>query len=131
MTSDTHFERRRKGAPLFYAGWAGFALFGVLVFADGHAELSYGVLHVLVAAAMCTWYAMTAGRAALVVGAVLGVLFALQMGFFLYSDLFTGDDPALKTMLEDAFGLVAAALIVSGSVLGLRSQSLSFAREAS
>ena len=119
MNSDLHHSGRHKGALLFYAGWAGVAIFGALVFMDGHADLSYAVFHVLVAAAICAWHAMTTGKAAPIVGAVLGALFVLQMVFFLFSDLLSAEDTAVKTTFEDAFGLLAAVLIVIGAVLGL------------
>jgi hypothetical protein len=133
MTTELRHAGRRKGAPLFYAGWAGVALFGVLVFMDGHADSSYAVFHVLVAAAICAWFTMTTGKTAPIVGAVLGALFGLQMVFFLFSDLLSGDGAEMKTTLEDAFGLLAAALVLAGAVLGLigRRASLPGASEGS
>lgn len=119
MTSQLRNPSGRNGAPLFYAGWAGFALFGSLVTIDGNAEVSYAVSHVLVAAAICIWHAMTTGKAAPIVGAVLGALFGLQMAFFVISDNFISAEP-LKVKLEDAFGLLAAVLILIGVVLDLR-----------
>lgn len=112
---------RRNGAPLFYAGWAGFALFGTVAWLEGHATVGYAAVHICVAAALGTWYAMTAGKAAPVVGLILGLLFLAQMVLFFVSDLTTTDDHhSLTTTLEDAFGLLAALSIVAGSVLGLR-----------
>ena len=61
---------------------------------------------------------MTAGKAAPIVGAILGTLFGLQTAFFLFSDL-TGET-ALQTTLQDAFGLLAAVLILVGAFFGLR-----------
>lgn len=118
MNAQVQLSGRRQGAPLFYAGWAGFALFGTMAAMGSHAVLSYAVFHVLVAAVICTWYAMTTGRAAPVVGAVLGALFLLQMGLFFSSDVINGE--TLKITLADGFGLLAAVLIVMGAVLGLR-----------
>ena len=110
----------RNGAPLFYAGWAGFALFGTLAFLDDHADLSYAVFHAAVAAAICIWHFLTKGNAAPIVGGVLGTLYFLQMCLFLFSDLFSGENTPLKTTLGDAFGLTAAILILTGAVLGFR-----------
>ena len=87
----------RNGAPLFYAGWAGFALFGILAFLGGHADLSYAVFHVAVAGAICIWYFLTKGDAAPIVSGVLGTLYFLQMCLFLFSDLFSGENTPLKT----------------------------------
>jgi hypothetical protein len=114
-------EGHRNGAPLFYAGWAGFALFGTLASLGDHADLSYAVFHVAVAAAICIWYFLTKGSAAPIVGGVLGTLYFLQMCLFLFSDLFSGENTPLKTTLGDAFGLTAAVLILTGVVLGFRS----------
>jgi len=117
----SHLDSRRNGTPLFYAGWAGFAVFGTLAYMDGHADLSYAVFHVAVAAAICIWYFMTKGKAAPIAGAILGTLFFLQMGFFLFvGDIFSGENTPLKTTLGDSFGLVAAVLILTGAVLGFR-----------
>lgn len=118
MNAQVQLSGRRHGAPLFYAGWAGFALFGTIAAVGSHAVLSYAVFHVLVAAAICTWYAMTTGRAAPVVGAVLGALFFLQMGLFFSSDVINGEP--LKITLADGFGLLAAILILIGAILGVR-----------
>jgi len=118
MNAQFQLSGRRHGAPLFYAGWAGFALFGTIAAMGSDAVLSYAVFHVLVAAAICTWHAMTTGRAAPVVGAVLGALFLLQMGLFFSSDVINGEP--LKITLADGFGLLAAVLILIGAVLGLR-----------
>ena len=63
---------------------------------------------------------MTEGKAAPIAGAILGTLFFLQMGVFLLDDIFSGEDTPLKTTLGDAFGLVAAVLILAGAVLGFR-----------
>jgi hypothetical protein len=112
---------RRNGAPLFYAGWVGFAVFGTVAWLEGHAAVSYSALHIGVAAAICTWYTLTTGKAAPAVGLILGLLFLAQMGLFFVSDLTTTDDHhSLTTTLEDAFGLLTAMSIVAGSVLGLR-----------
>ena len=111
----------RNGAPLFYAGWAGFALFGTLAFLGDHADLSYAVFHFAVAAAICIWYFLTKGNAAPIVGAVLGTLYFLQMCLFVFSDLFSEENTPMKTTLGDAFGLTAALLILTGAVLGFRS----------
>jgi len=116
----SYLDSRRNGTPLFYAGWAGFAVFGTLAFMGGHADLSYVVFHVAVAAAICIWYLVTKGKAAPIAGAILGTLFFLQMGFFLFSDIFSRENTPLKTTLGDAFGLVAAVLILTGAVLGFR-----------
>lgn len=115
--SEIHHVGQRNGASLFYAGWAGFALFGLMVFIDGNADLAYAVIHVAVAAAICAWYAMTAGKTAPIVGAVLGALFAIQMVFFLLSDI--SGSAAIKTTLEDTFGLLAAVFILGGAALTL------------
>jgi hypothetical protein len=115
-----YMNSRRNGTPLFYAGWAGFAVFGTLAFTTGHADLAYAVFHAAVAAAVCAWHSMTKGKAAPIAGAVLGTLFFLQMVLFLFSDLFSGENTPLEVILGDAFGLVAAALILTGAVLGAR-----------
>ena len=86
----------------------------------GHADLWYAVFHVAVAAAICAWHFMTKGKAAPITGAVLGTLFFLQMILFFFSDIFSGDNTPLKVTLADAFGLVAAVLILTGAVLGAR-----------
>lgn len=123
MTTQINKPRvgHRNGAPLFYAGWAGFALFGTLAALGDDADLSYAVLHVAVTAAICTWYFLTKGNAAPIVSGVLGTLYFLQMCLFLFSDLFTGENTLLKTTLGDAFGLTAAVLILTGAVLDFRS----------
>jgi len=118
--SRSYLDSRRNGTPLFFAGWVGFAVFGTLAFLGGDADLSYAVFHVVMAAAICTWYFMTEGKAAPIVGAILGTLFFLQMGVFLFSDIFSGENTALKITLADAFGLVAAILILTGAALGFR-----------
>ena len=115
-----YLDSRRNRTPLFYAGWAGFAVFGTLAFLGGDADLSYAVFHVVMAAAICTWYFMTEGKAAPIAGAILGTLFFLQMGVFLFSDIFSGENTALTITLADAFGLVAAILILTGAALGFR-----------
>jgi len=111
----------RNGAPLFYAGWAGSALFGTLAFLSGHADLSYAVFHAAVAAVICTWHFLTRGKAAPIVGGVLGTLYFLQMCLFFSSDLFSEENTSLKVTLGDAFGLTATVLILTGAVLGFRS----------
>ena len=111
----------RNGAPLFYAGWAGFALFGTLAFLVDQADLSYAWFHVALAVAICTWYFLTKGKAAPIVGGILGTLYFLQMCLFLLSDLFSGENTPLEITLGDAFGLTAAVLILTGAVLGFRS----------
>jgi hypothetical protein len=121
MASALRVTVRRNGAPLFYAGWVGFAMFGTVAWLEGHAAIGYAAFHIGVTAAICTAYTMTAGRAAPVVGLILGLLFLAQMGLFFGSDLTTTDDHhSLTTTLEDAFGFLAALSIVAGSVLGLR-----------
>lgn len=123
MSSQMHhpyLDSRRNGSPLFYAGWAGFAVFGTLVFVPGRADLPYAAFHVAVAATICAWHFMTKGKAAPIAGAILGRLFFLQMGLFLFSDIFSGENTSLKVTLADAFGLVAAVLILTGAVLGAR-----------
>jgi hypothetical protein len=121
MTAELVLTGRRNGAPLFCAGWAGFAIFGTIAWLEGHAAMGYATFHIGLAAAICTWYTMTSGKAATVAGLILGLLFLAQMGLFFVSDLITTDDHhSLTTTLEDAFGLLAALSIVAGSVLGLR-----------
>jgi hypothetical protein len=71
---------------------------------------------------MCTWYAMTTGRAAPIAGTVLGVLYGLQMVLFFSSDVITGEP--LKLTLEDGFGLLAAIAILTGAVRGLRNRGV-------
>ena len=39
---------------------------------------------------------------------------------FLFSDIFSGENTAFNVTLTDAFGLVAAVLIVTGAALGTR-----------
>ena len=114
----------RGGAPYFYAGWAGFALFGTFVFLDGHADLSYALFHVLVAAAICAWHGMSEGKAAPIVGGALGALFTLQMSFFVISGNFLSAEP-LDVRVVDGFGLLAAVLILVGVVLDLRGRRAS------
>ena len=121
MTAGLVLTGHRDGARLFYAGWTGFAIFGTIAWLEGHAAMGYAAFHIGVAAAICTWYTMTAGRTATIAGLILGLLFLAQMGLFFFSDLVTTDeDHSLTTTLEDAFGLLAALSIVAGSVLGLR-----------
>lgn len=124
MNTAIRYAGRRMGAPIFYAGWAGFALFGTLAALGSHAVLSYAVFHLLVAAAICTWYTMTTGRAAPIVSAVLGSLFGLQMVLFVGSDLTSGDS-SLSTTAGDFVGLLAAVLILTGAVLSLRNHRAS------
>lgn len=124
MNTAIRYAGRRKGAPIFYAGWAGFALFGTIAALGSHAVLSYAVFHLLVAVAICTWYTMTTGRAAPIVSTVLGSLFGLQMVLFVGSDL-TSSDPSLSTTAGDSVGLLAAILILTGAVHGLRNHRAS------
>jgi hypothetical protein len=123
LIAHSHVGSRRNGTQLFYAGWAGFAVFGTLAFMGGHADLSYAVFHGAVAAAICIWYFTTKGRPAPIAGAILGALFFLQMVVFLLDDIFSGEGTPLKITLGDAFGLVAAVLILTGAVLGFRRPS--------
>ena len=118
MTTETLRVGRRSGASIFYAGWAGFALFGTVAALGGHASWSYAAVHAAVAGAICTWHFMTIGKAAPIAGLVLGALFALEMAFFLSSDL-SGDDYDLTVTLADGLGLLAGILILAGAVLGL------------
>ena len=120
MTSSRSSAGGRTGAPYFYAGWAGFALFGTVVYLDGNADLGYAVFHIVVAAALCVWFARTAGRAAPIMGAVLGALFFLQMIVFVSSGFVSDDPGSVKTRVEDGAGLLAAVLTLVGAGWAIR-----------
>jgi hypothetical protein len=120
MTSSLASAGGRTGAPYFYAGWAGFAIFGTVVYLDGNADIGYAVFHIVVAAALCAWFARTTGKAAPIVGAVLGALFFLQMIVFVWSGFFSDDPGSVKTRVEDGAGLLAAVLTLVGAGWAIR-----------
>jgi hypothetical protein len=97
------------------SGRAGFALFSSVVYLDGNADIGYAVFHIVVAAALCAWFARTTGTAAPMVGAVLGALFFLQMIVFVWSGFFSDDPGSVKTRVEDGAGLLAAVLTLVGA----------------
>lgn len=109
----------RRGARLFISGWVGIAVFGVLVVvARGSDELPFALVLAGVAVAVCAWYQMSSGKAAVIVGLVLGALLGLEQLAYTIADLGSGDSFLTGTFL-DALGLVATVLIVAGAVLGL------------
>ncbi len=120
MTSTLTSTGGRTGALPFYAGWAGFALFGTVAYLEGNAGIGYAVFHVVVAVALCGWFATTTGRAAPMVGAVLGTLFFLQMTVFVWSGLFSDDPGTVTTRITDGAALVAAVLTLVGARLAIR-----------
>lgn len=116
-----HVVAIRASRPLYVAGWAGIAVFAALdVMAQGSKDLPYAVVVCAVALALGTWYQVSTGRAALVVGLIVGTLFALGQIAYLAADLGPGDDSFWRTTLIDAVGLGAALLILVGGLLGLR-----------
>ena len=120
MTSSDTSAGAGTGALFFYAGWAGFALFGTVAYLEGNADVGYAVFHVVLAAALCAWFARTTGRAAPIVGAVLGTLYLLQMILFVSSG-FSSDDPgSVTTRIGDGAGLVAAVLTLIGAQRAIR-----------
>jgi protein-S-isoprenylcysteine O-methyltransferase Ste14 len=120
MTFSLTSASGRTGATCFYAGWAGFALFGTVAYLEGNADVSYAVFHIVVAAALCAWFAKTTGRAAPIVGAVLGTLYLLQMIVFVSSG-FSSDDPgSVTTRIADGAGLLAAVLTLLGAGWAIR-----------
>lgn len=120
MTSTLLSTGGRTGAPYFYAGWVGFALFGTVVYLEGKAEASYAVFHVVVALILCASFARTTGRAAPIVGALLGTLYLLQMLAFVSSGFVSDDPGTVTTRVEDGAGLIAAVLALVGARLAIR-----------
>ena len=120
MTSSFTSAGGRTGAPYFYAGWAGFALFGTVAYLEGNADVSYAVFHIVVAVALCAWFARTTGRAAPIVGAVLGTLYLLQMILFVSSGFFSDDPGSVTTRIADGAGLLAAVLTLVGAQRAIR-----------
>jgi len=121
MTTETlQYTGARKGASLFQAGWVGVAVFGVLVLIiRGMEEIAFAVVLALIAIALCVWRRMSSGRGPAIVGLILGVLFGLEQVGYLASDPGAGASSFFKTTVLDSFGLLAAALIVTGALLNL------------
>ena len=109
----------RRGASLYLSGWVGLAVFGaVVVVVRGSSELPFAIVVAGLAVGLCVWYQMTSGKAAVIVGLVLGTLLGLEQAGYVVADL-TSSDGSLGTAVLDALGLAASALIVAGAVLGL------------
>jgi len=91
----------RPGARLFVAGWVGIALFGALVVvAHGSDELPFAVVLAGVAVGVCAWYRLSSGRAAVIVGLVLGSLLGLEQVAYLVADLGSDEDVLGSTFLD-------------------------------
>jgi hypothetical protein len=121
MTTHLTAVGPRAGAPRFTAGWIGVLLFAaaVLLINRDSEEIGFSVVLGLIVAGVMTWYRLTTGRAAVVAGLVLGLLFTLQQALFVASDVTSSDTSFVKTTLVDVFGLGAGLLIVAGSIAGL------------
>lgn len=120
MTHDITVAGPRRGAPIFIAGWTCVALFGAIaLYTNGWSAWAFSGLIASVSVGMIAWYRMSTGRAAVIVGLVLGVLVTLLLAAATASNLTADDMPPAKRYLNDIFGLGAGLLILAGSVLGL------------
>jgi hypothetical protein len=73
------FTAHRRGARPFISGWVGIAVLAVLVVvARGSDELPFALVLAGVAVAVCAWYRMSSGKAAVIVGLLLGALLGLD-----------------------------------------------------
>ena len=110
----------RRGTALFTAGWVGLALFGGLVVVTrGSSEVPFAVVVAVLALGVCVWYRMTSGKAAVIVGLILGALLGLEQAAYVVADLGSSDGSSWGSALLDAVGLAACVLVVVGGALGL------------
>lgn len=102
------------------AGWAGFALFALLVvLTNGTGDLVFSLVLMGIAALFLFFLRARPASATLVIGGILGALFALQQVAFSVSDAGESD---WTRFAVDVVGLVAGGLILVGTVIAWRSR---------